>query len=294
DQPGLGERSAIPAESQNTPIAAKIPQSQFPTQTQVADEVTFTSVDVDVGGSDTIDIGLDAGQGSVIIHKTLTRLNDAPLSGVNTPGSTEGSLSQTELTDLVLKLSKKVEGLETELKNTKQIYGKVYTELVKKVNSLEDQLKTENSKYIRRKFQIVISEDEADLPAEDSSKHGWMIEDIDLDFDTFLVQPHAAEDFYFVSPTRISASGEAHSSDISPEDQLGVLSAAKILADAGKSDTVPKTVSEVQTYTRRRRDVNIGSEVVNTASDFFSVAKASVNNAGDSIPVKDKYPGQRE
>ncbi|GJR10396.1 hypothetical protein Tco_0793048 [Tanacetum coccineum] len=307
DQTGLGEGSAIPAASQHTPIvdtpstsqppAAEIPQSQFPTQTQVADEATFTSVDVDAGGAATTDIGLDAGQGSGIIHKTPTRLNDAPLSGVNTPGSAEGSLSQTELTDLVLKLSKKVEGLETELKNTKQIYGKVYTELVQRVKSLEDQLKTEKSKYTRRKFQIVISEDEADLPAEDSSKQGRMIEDIDLDVDTSLVQPHAAKDFHFVTPTKISASGEAHSSDISPEDQLGVLSAAKILADAGKSDTVPKTVSEVQTYTRRRRDVidvNTGSEAVNIASDFFSAAKASVNNAGDSIPVKDKDPGQRE
>ncbi|GJX45350.1 putative ribonuclease H-like domain-containing protein [Tanacetum coccineum] len=44
--------------------ASKIPQSQFPTQTQVADEATFTSVDVDAGGTATTDIGLDAGQGS--------------------------------------------------------------------------------------------------------------------------------------------------------------------------------------------------------------------------------------
>ncbi|GJV66515.1 hypothetical protein Tco_1482024, partial [Tanacetum coccineum] len=176
--------------------------------------------------------------------------------------------------DLVLKLSKKVEGLETELKNIKQIY--------------------EKSKYTRRKFQIIISEDEADLPAEDSSKQGMMIEDIDLDVDTSLVQPHAVEDFHFVTPTKISALGEAYSLDISLKDQLRVLSAAKIIADAGKNDIVPKTVSKVQTYTRRRRDVNTGSEAVNTASDFFSVAKASVNNAGDSIPVKDKDPSQRE
>ncbi|GKB28031.1 hypothetical protein Tco_0867432, partial [Tanacetum coccineum] len=153
-------------------------------------------------------------------------LNDAPLSGVNTPRSAEGSLSQTKLMDLVLKLSKKVEGLETKLKNTKQIYGKVYTKLAQRVKSLEDQLKTKKSKYTRRKFQIVISDDEADLPAEDSSKQGRMIEDIDLDVDTSLVQPHATEDFHFVTPTKISASGEAYSSDISPEDQLGVLSAA--------------------------------------------------------------------
>ncbi|GJY53893.1 hypothetical protein Tco_0445557 [Tanacetum coccineum] len=72
---------------------------------------------------------------------------------------------------------------------------------------------------------------------------------------------------------KISASGEAHSSNISPEDLLGVFSATKILADAGKSDTVPKIVSEVQTYTRRRRDVNTGSKAVNTASIFLVLLK---------------------
>ncbi|GJT21025.1 hypothetical protein Tco_0890962 [Tanacetum coccineum] len=246
--------------------AAEIPQSQFPTQTQVVDEATFTSVYVDAGGGATTNIRLDAGQGSGIIHKTPTKLNDVPLLGVNTPGSVEGSLSQTELMDL-------------------------------RVKSLEDQLKIEKFKYTRRKFQIVISEDEADLPAEDSSKQGRMIEDIDLDVDTSLVQPHAAKYFHFVTLTKISASGEAHSLDISLKDQLGDLSAAKILADAVKSDTVPKTFLEVQTYTRRRRDVidvNTGSEAVNIASDFFNAAKASVNNVGDSIPVKDKDLGQRE
>ncbi|GKA01035.1 putative ribonuclease H-like domain-containing protein [Tanacetum coccineum] len=39
---------------------AKIPQSQFPTQTQVADEAAFISVDVDAEGAATTDIGLDA------------------------------------------------------------------------------------------------------------------------------------------------------------------------------------------------------------------------------------------
>ncbi|GJZ33673.1 hypothetical protein Tco_0579109 [Tanacetum coccineum] len=41
--------------------------SGFPTQTQVADEVAFISVDVDVGGAATTDIGLEAGQGNPTI-----------------------------------------------------------------------------------------------------------------------------------------------------------------------------------------------------------------------------------
>ncbi|GJW63437.1 hypothetical protein Tco_0115321, partial [Tanacetum coccineum] len=189
--------------------------SEFPTQTQVANETTFTSVDIDAGGAATTDISLDVGQGSSTIHKTPIRLNDAPLSGVNTPGSAEGSLSQTELMDFVLKLAKKVEGLETELKNTKQIYGKVYTKLVQRVKSLEDQLKTEKSKFTKRKFQIVIFEDEADLPVEDSSK-------------------------------------------------------------------------------LERRDVNTGSEGVNTAGDTANVMHQHVNILIPSSSLKDKDPGQRE
>ncbi|GJU23561.1 hypothetical protein Tco_1156903 [Tanacetum coccineum] len=38
---------------------AEIPQSQFPTQTQVADEAAFTSVDVDARGAATTDIGVE-------------------------------------------------------------------------------------------------------------------------------------------------------------------------------------------------------------------------------------------
>ncbi|GJY50164.1 hypothetical protein Tco_0440120 [Tanacetum coccineum] len=38
---------------------AEIPQSQFPTQTQVADEAAFTSVDVDARGAATTDIGIE-------------------------------------------------------------------------------------------------------------------------------------------------------------------------------------------------------------------------------------------
>ncbi|GJR38811.1 hypothetical protein Tco_1214495 [Tanacetum coccineum] len=79
--------------------------SNIDTALILIDDATFTSLDVDTRGAATTDISLDAGQGSV----------------------------------------KKVEGLETELKNTSR-------------------------------SMIVISEDEADLPAEDSSKQGRMIE----------------------------------------------------------------------------------------------------------------------
>ncbi|GJW43186.1 hypothetical protein Tco_0071985 [Tanacetum coccineum] len=85
---------------------AEIPQSQFPTQTQVVDEVAFTSVDVDAGGAATTDIVLEVGQGSGTMHKTPTRPHDSPLPRVYTLGSDEGSLQQNELMDLVTKTNK--------------------------------------------------------------------------------------------------------------------------------------------------------------------------------------------
>ncbi|GJT89389.1 hypothetical protein Tco_1071106 [Tanacetum coccineum] len=66
--------------------AAEIPQSQFPTQTQVADEATFISVDVDAAGDATTDIGLEAGQGNGTMHKTPTRPHDSPFLRVYTLG----------------------------------------------------------------------------------------------------------------------------------------------------------------------------------------------------------------
>ncbi|GJW13089.1 hypothetical protein Tco_0017222 [Tanacetum coccineum] len=61
------------------------------------------------------------------------------------------------------------------------------------------------------------------------------------------------------------------------EDQLGVLSAAKVLADVAKKN--------VNTYTRRRITVSTGSEEVSTTSRIFSTAEESVSTAGVSMPV---------
>ncbi|GKB53537.1 hypothetical protein Tco_0904290 [Tanacetum coccineum] len=127
-----------------------------------------------------------------------------------------------------------------------------YTKLIMKVKRLE---KTVKSNQARRRAKIVVSDDEEDL--EDSSKQGRMIEEIDQDAGVTLVTP-------------------THSQEDQPEDQLGVFSAAKVLADAAKN---------VHTYTRRRRAVSTGSGGVSTASRLFSTAEESVSTAGASMPV---------
>ncbi|GJS21212.1 hypothetical protein Tco_0449844 [Tanacetum coccineum] len=62
---------------------------------------------------------------------------------------------------------------EQDLKQTKQVYGKALTKLVKKVKHLEDQLKSTTK---RRKAKVVISDEEEDLVSKDPSKQGRMLE----------------------------------------------------------------------------------------------------------------------
>ncbi|GJS23776.1 hypothetical protein Tco_0452408 [Tanacetum coccineum] len=127
--------------------------------------------------------------------------------------------------------------LEGDLRQTKKVYGIAYTKLIMKVKKLEKIVKTSQA---RIRAKIVVSDD--DMALEDSSKQGRMIEEIDQDVGVTLV-----------TPTKVS------SQEDQPEDQLGVLSAAKVLTDAAR----------VHTYSRRRA-VSTGSGRVSTASRIVS------------------------
>ncbi|GJT52056.1 hypothetical protein Tco_0978213 [Tanacetum coccineum] len=202
-----GEGSTVPVESHYTPTGAtstsqpplsspsriptrqefEVPQPESPTQTHAADEAASTGVDVRYGGAATTVSSLDAGQGSGNIDKTPTMPHDSPLPRVHKLGSDEGRMQHNKLMDLVTKLSDRVVALETDLRQTKKVYGAAYTKLIKKVKKLERA--TKSSQY-RRIVNIVVSDDEDD--AEDSSKQGRKIDEIDQDLDITLVQ-HDAE-----------------------------------------------------------------------------------------------------
>ncbi|GJV71717.1 putative ribonuclease H-like domain-containing protein [Tanacetum coccineum] len=93
--------------------------------------------------------------------------------------------------DIVIDLSHKVEGLESDLKKTKKLYATAFKKLINRVKSLEDELKFQKSKSKRRRLTLVTSEDEEDLVAEDPSKQGRsLIEEMDLDAGISLVPPH--------------------------------------------------------------------------------------------------------
>ncbi|GKE34073.1 hypothetical protein Tco_1453395, partial [Tanacetum coccineum] len=108
--------------------------------------------------------------------------HESPLQSIHSLGCDEDSLSLNELTVLYTTLSKKVEDLQNDLKQTKLTYGAAYTKLILRVKKLEKQFKTSNA---RRRVRLVLFEDED--AAEDSSKQRRKISEINRDPTVSLV-----------------------------------------------------------------------------------------------------------
>ncbi|GJV82213.1 hypothetical protein Tco_1518083 [Tanacetum coccineum] len=179
--------------------------------------------------------------------------------GGDTPGSDEGSKKLNELTKLCTKLFDKVTCLEKDLKQTKKVYGKALTKLVKKVKHLEDKLK---STIERRKASMVILDDEEDLVLEDPFKQGRRTE---TEYEEVEYKLDQTDTLQQITPTKVSQ-GEEQSQE-SSEVQLDVLSATKILADASR-----ERVKTYKSYTRRRRR-STASLRDSTAGGLFSTVE---------------------
>ncbi|GJW28524.1 hypothetical protein Tco_0045399 [Tanacetum coccineum] len=218
----------------------------------IQDKAASIGVDVRYRGSTTTVTGLEAGQGSGNIDKTPTMPQDSPLPRVNILGSDKGSMTLQELTVLCITLPKKVESLETDLKQTKLTYGDAYTKLIKKVKKLENQVK---SSQARRRAKIVLSNDEEYL--KDPSKQGRKIAKIDQDPAISLVQ-HDAE----------IQGRQEH--DMEFEFDL----------DAAKE------VSTVEEDINTAKPVSIAGAAVTTAS--VAVTTAAVSTAKDKAELKEE------
>ncbi|GKC45517.1 hypothetical protein Tco_1063239 [Tanacetum coccineum] len=263
-----GKGSTHPVESYHTPTSALltsqppfsptsrritrqesvVPQPRSPTLTLIADEAASTGVDVRYGGATTTVTGLEVGHGSGNIDKTPTMPHDLPLPRVNTLGSDEGSMTLQELMVFYTTLSKKVESLETDLKQTKQIYGTAYTRLIKKVKKLE---KTAKSSQARRRARIIVSDDEDDL--ENPSKQGRKIAKINQDPGISLVQ-HDAEiqgryghdmefDFDFDAAKEVFIAEK----DVSTAEPISTVGAAVTTASVAVSIVSPTRNTRVST-----------------------------------------------
>ncbi|GKC96758.1 hypothetical protein Tco_1162200, partial [Tanacetum coccineum] len=120
---------------------------------------------------------------TTIICLNLLLPYDSSQPRVQSLGSDEGSLTLNEMTVLYTTLSKKVEDLQNELKQTKLTYGAAYTKLILRVKKLEHKVKASKS---RRRTKIVVSDDEE--VSEDPSKQGRIITEIDQNPSISLVQ----------------------------------------------------------------------------------------------------------
>ncbi|GKB63176.1 hypothetical protein Tco_0919362 [Tanacetum coccineum] len=213
-------------------------------------------VGVETEGATTTTSGLDAGMDSGNIHESPLRSHEAPLPEGNTSGSAEDSLNLKELMDIVPKLVLRIDNLEKELQQTKSTYGKAVLTLVERVKLLEAALK-------RKSMKVILSESED----EETEDQGRKIQDIDDDPLVSLVRNSMEEkEADFVTPKKVSASGEAQEEDISPT----TLEAAKTLSKVASQN--------VSTYKRRARSASKGKDI-GIGMDFFSAAKERLNSA---------------
>ncbi|GJR39961.1 hypothetical protein Tco_1215645 [Tanacetum coccineum] len=120
-----GEGPTLTVESQHTPIASP----SHPTSSQEHLSQLPTSKPITTPTSPPFT--------EPQIPQISSMPHDSPLLGGYTPGSVEGSQKLNELMDLCTKLVDRVTTLETELTQTKKVYGKAITKLVKKVLGLK-------------------------------------------------------------------------------------------------------------------------------------------------------------
>ncbi|GJU94959.1 hypothetical protein Tco_1319715 [Tanacetum coccineum] len=165
-------------------------------------------------------------------RETASMPHDSPLHAIHSHESAEGSVQQHDLMVLVTKLNDRIDGLEKDLLQTKKNYSTALTKLVIRVKKLEYKLKSGKA---RRKSKILLSDDEE--IAEDSSKQGRKISQIDEDLTVSLVQDEEE------TPTEII---EEHGSGEKGEMEIST-------ANIQVSTASPPKVSTAKTrvYTRR-------------------------------------------
>ncbi|GJR39947.1 putative ribonuclease H-like domain-containing protein [Tanacetum coccineum] len=204
-------------------------------------------------------------------EETVTMPYDLPLPGGHTTGSDEGRLKHDELIELVTELSDNVVAVEEDLKQTKKTYSTALTKLVLKVKKLEKQVRSSKA---RKRARIVLLEDED--AAEDPSKQGRKIAQIDIDPTISLVQDEGTSWFYEDVETR-----EKNSADT--EVLLEEETLTKLIEDLGSGKKGEKEINTA--------DVPVSTadaEVSTTSHDVSTVAAALVYIRRSASKAKDK------
>nr|GEX34709.1 putative ribonuclease H-like domain-containing protein [Tanacetum cinerariifolium] len=132
-----------------------------------------------------------------------TSPHDSPLLGGNTHGSEEGRMTLNELMVFCTSLSKKVESLESNLKQTKLTYSAAYTKLTMKVKKLENK---------RRKIAQIDEDEGITLVQMGAQTQGRNEHEVESDFDFTTAKD--------ISTTNVPVTTAcAENSTASPEDK---------------------------------------------------------------------------
>ncbi|GJS19041.1 putative ribonuclease H-like domain-containing protein [Tanacetum coccineum] len=190
----------------------------------------------------------------LMAHETATMPHDLPLPGGHTPGSNEGRLKHDELMELVTKLSDRVVAVEEDLKQTKKTYSTALTKLVLKVKKLEKQVRSGKA---RRRARIVLSEDED--AAEDPSKQGRKIAQIDTDPTIYLVQDEGTS--WFQEDVETQEKNSADTKVLLEEE-----TPTELIEDLGSGEKGKKEISTVDvTVSTAGAEVQYCQQDVSTA-----------------------------
>ncbi|GJY69165.1 putative ribonuclease H-like domain-containing protein [Tanacetum coccineum] len=183
-----------------------------------------------------------------------------------TPAHTtaDGSLKLNELTDLVTKLSDKIEVLEAALMKTKKTYSSAYTKLILRVKKLESHIKIGK---VRGQARVVLSDDK--VFEDDSSKQGRKLSDAE-------VQEKASTDTELfiqdVTPTEViqdQESSEKGSAEVSTagakkgtaSEEVPIVSTAEVnLSTAGGTVTYTRRSAEKRSRLDKGKAIMIESE----------------------------------
>ncbi|GJY45410.1 hypothetical protein Tco_0434473, partial [Tanacetum coccineum] len=248
----------------------EIPQSQGPTPTFVADEATFTSVEVETERATTTTSGLDVGLDSGNIHETLLRSHEISLQEGHPFRNVEDSMKLQELMVLVPKLQSRIGSLATELRETKQTYGNALLTLVKKVKSLEVALK-------RKSKKVVLSESND----EETEAQGRKIQDIDDDPLIYLVL-----DFITLTKTKDSPQDEGRRYKRRKGTKGKEVSTGGIDFSTGFED--------VSSGFNEDQGVNTGIERVTTGNLAVSTGSGPISTDSTKVTIPSPVRSRRE
>ncbi|GJR67314.1 ribonuclease H-like domain-containing protein [Tanacetum coccineum] len=204
-------------------------------------------------------------------EETATMPYDSPLLGGHTLGSDEGRLKHNKLMELVTKLSDRVVAMEEDLKQTKKAYSTAFIKLVLKVKKLEQQVKSGKA---RRRARTILSEDED--AAEDPSKQGRMIAQIDIDPTISLVQDEGT--LWFQEDIETQEKNSADTEVLIEEE-----TPTELIKDLGSGEKGEKEVSTA--------DVPVstaGAEVSTCTHDVSNAAAVLVYIRRSASKAKDK------